>query len=645
MFLLLPVGVDDHTVDRMPVISIGIAVACALAFLVTWVFPLGPDGEKEAREVMRRWVQQPDLVLPPDFVERFVGPSYEPLLRRRAAAARSGRTRQGTPEDQERIDELAGRAVADSNGSLLRRFSLVPSRGPWQAGWFTSMFLHFGWMHLLGNLLFFYICGPLLEDRWGRWLFLGFYLGCGTLAAMAQYALEPHWTGMMAGASGAIAGCMGAFAFRHARRRVRMGYVLWIWIRIFRGTFTISAWLWGLAWFVLQLLDYAIGGSRGGGVAVAAHLGGFMAGGAFAVLLAGSGIERRFVAPAVDRKVGWSQHPEFFVGVEALERGDAAAARRAFQTVVSERPDQLDARAGLARAGMELGEPGARAELEHVLTRALAASPDVLREVVEQLAPVTEPDRLRPALAWRLAQALDAAGEAPAARRFYEPARKLEGLVGLKARLRALELDPAPSAAEVNEVAFEAGTVPELASRAAALLRSAMPGDSRAIELPSEDTALEIELHPGFAAAPAPPPPRIVPVRIVGRDAGRLDIASANGVNPLPLRRILGVAVGVVPSAGGENTVLTDLVIGWPDQTRGATVLRASLTDLGLERLFPGVAPRTAYTRLVTEILQTSGAMRLPAGVDPASYPRYRTAEEMTRACHQATGGSLQPGS
>ena len=59
MFILIPVGVDDHTVDRMPVISIGIAVACALAFLVTWVFPIGSDGEKEAREVMRRWVQQP----------------------------------------------------------------------------------------------------------------------------------------------------------------------------------------------------------------------------------------------------------------------------------------------------------------------------------------------------------------------------------------------------------------------------------------------------------------------------------------------------------------------------------------------------------------------------------------------------------
>ena len=641
MFFLLPVGVDDHTVDRMPAVSIGIAVTCVLAFLVTWVFPIGSDGEAEAREVMRRWVQQPDLVLPPNFVERFVGPTYEPILRRRAAAARNPRSRPVTTEDQTRIDELAERAVAESDASLLRRLSLVPSRGPWQAGWLTSMFLHFGWMHLIGNLLFFYICGPLLEDRWGRLLFLAFYLGCGLLAAMAQYALEPHWTGMMAGASGAIAGCMGAFSFRHARRRVRMGYLIWIWIRVFRGTFAVSAWLWGLAWFVLQLVDYAVGGSRGGGVAVAAHLGGFMAGGAFAILLAGSGIERRFVAPAVDRKVGWSQHPEFFVGMEALSRGDAASARRAFRTVVSERPDQLDARVGLARANVELGDPGARAELEGVVARVLAAGPDVLRDTLEQLGPVAEPGRLRPAIAWRVAQSLDAAGDTRAARQYYAPAGKLDGLVGLKARLRALELDPAPSPEEVNEVRAEAGPIPELAPRAELLLRSVMLDDSRAIEMPSDDPGLEIERHAlASASAPAPrPPTRVVPVRIVGSEEGRLNIASASGVNPLPLRRVLGVAVGVVPAEDGKNVVLTDLVIGWPDQTRGATVLRATLPDLGLERLYPGVAPRTAYARLLADIEEASRAMRLPAGVDPGSFPRYANPEEMTRACHEEGGG------
>lgn len=640
MFLLVPVGVDDHAVDRMPVVSIGIAVACALAFLVTWVFPLGPDGEQEAREVMRRWVQQPDLVLPPSFVERFVGPTYQPILQRRAAASRGQRSRPVSPPDQAQLEQLAERALAESDASLLRRFSLVPARGPFQVGWLTSMFLHFGWMHLLGNLLFFYICGPLLEDRWGRLLFVAFYLGCGVLAAVAQVALEPHWKGMMAGASGAIAGCMGAFSIRHARRRVRMGYVFWIWIRLFRGTFAIPAWLWGLAWFGMQLLDYALGGSRGGGVAVAAHLGGFAAGGAFAVALVGTGIERRFVAPVVERQVGWSQHPHFFDGLDALARGDAAEARRCFQRVVAERPDQLDAKAGLARAGFELHHPAARAEVQTVLASALAGGADLLRDTLEQLGPAAQAGQLRPAIAWRVAQGLDAAGDARSARPYYDVAAGLEGLLGLKARVRALELDPAPASSTLMAVSEEAAAHPELQRRVMVLLQPAMPVDSRAIELPPEDTDLEFELHPGFQAArtveppPPPPPPRIVPVRIVGRDSTHLHVSSANGVNPLPLGRILGVAVGVVPAAGGRSTVLTDLVIGWAGQGKGPTVLRANLPDLGLERLYPDVPVKSAYARLIAEIERGSRARRLPSGAAPASFPRYASAEDMTRVCY-----------
>ena len=444
------------------------------------------------------------------------------------------------------------------------------------------------------------------------------------LAALAQYALEPRWTGMMAGASGAIAGCMGAFAFRHARRRVRMGYVLWIWIRLFRGTFAIPAWLWGVAWFVLQLVDYSLGGSRGGGVAVAAHLGGFMTGGAFAVVLAGSGIERRFVAPAVDRKVGWSQHPEFFAGMEALGRGDAVAARRAFQRVVAERPDQLDARAGLARAGTELGDPGAQADLEGVLAKALGAGPEVLRDTLEQLGPAADPARLRPAIAWRVAQSLDAAGDTGAARAYHAAARKLAGLVGLKARLRALELDPARSSEEVNVVAGEAGSIPELAPRAAALRRAAMPEEPWGIDLPHEDTALEFEMHPSAQAwaPPRPPSARVVPVQLVGRDAGRLDISSANGVNFAPRSSASsGWRSGVVPTADGRNTVLTDLVIGWPDGTQGATVLRASVPDLGLERLYPGVAPRTPTSGSCKTSSGAPARCVSPRDVDPASLP------------------------
>ena len=637
MFILVPIGVDEHEVDRLPVISIGIAAACFLAFLVTWVFPVGGDGgEAAAREVMRRWSQRPDLVLPPEFLDRFVAPSSRGQMERRAGRAASRGVQRATDEEQRQLDQLAERAVAESDESWLRRFSLVPARGVKQVGWLTSMFLHFGWLHLLGNLLFFYICGPLLEDRWGRLLFPAFYLGCGVLAALAQYLLEPQWNGMMAGASGAIAGCMGAFSFRHARRRVRMGYLFWFLFRIFRGTFAISAWIWGIAWFVMQLAEYSLNGSRGGGVAVAAHLGGFVAGGLFAVALAASGVERKFLAPAVEKHVGWSQHPDYFAGVEALERGDPAAARQAFYRVARERPDQLDARAGLARACMELGEPGAQAEVEAVLARALAGGTELLIETLDQLGPAADAGRLRQGQAWRVAQALDAAGRTRTARPYYDVAARMDGLVGVKARLRALELEPVPDAASVAALAAQVAGEPGLEKRVSALVRTLTPEEPRAIELPPDDTELEFELHPSLQTAPRPPaaPPRVVPVRILGRDPASFQVQSANGVNALPIHRILGLAVGVVPASDGRSTVLTDLVIAWGEPGKGPTILRARLPDLGLEKLYPGVPPKSAYVQLLGDIEKGSGAKRLPVTADATTFPRYASPEAMTSACY-----------
>ena len=97
---------------------------------------------------------------------------------------------------------------------------------------------------------------------------------------------------------------------------------------------------------------------------------------------------------------------------------------------------------------------------------------------------------------------------------------------------------------------------------------------------------------------------------------------------------MLGLAAGIVPTADGRSTVLTDLVIGWADGERGATVLRAGLGDLGLDRLYPGVPPKEAYVRLLGDITQASGAKRLPPGTENGNLPRYAGAEEMTRACH-----------
>ncbi len=142
-----------------------------------------------------------------------------------------------------------------------------------------SMFLHGGWMHILGNALFLWIFGRAIEDVMGPMRFLGFYLLCGLVAAAAQIAVDPSSPVPTVGASGAISGVMGAYLLLFPRVRVHMFFFFIIFFKIFR----IPAWVVLLYWFGIQVLSglpqlNTIGGGATGGVAVWAHVGGFLTG-------------------------------------------------------------------------------------------------------------------------------------------------------------------------------------------------------------------------------------------------------------------------------------------------------------------------------------------------------------------------------
>ena len=119
-------------------------------------------------------------------------------------------------------------------------------------------------------------------------------------------------------------------------------------------------------------------------------------------------------------------------------------------------------------------------------------------------------------------------------------------------------------------------------------------------------------------------------------DEAGLRISSANGVNPLPFERILGIALGMVPASDGRKTLLTDLVLSWPEGEKGATVLRARVGDLGLERRYPDVPPKEAYWRMVREIAQRSGARWLQGAEEGVTVPQYESPEAMTRSVYGA---------
>ena len=140
----------------------------------------------------------------------------------------------------------------------------------------TSMFVHGGWMHVIGNMWFLYIFGDNVEDYLGHFKYLGFYLLSGLIAMATQVAIYPHSTLPTVGASGAIAGVLGAYFILYPRARV----LTWFFVFVFY----IPAWVMLGYWFVLQFLAGTVSlttagmGRDVGGVAVWAHVGGFVAG-------------------------------------------------------------------------------------------------------------------------------------------------------------------------------------------------------------------------------------------------------------------------------------------------------------------------------------------------------------------------------
>jgi membrane associated rhomboid family serine protease len=164
-----------------------------------------------------------------------------------------------------------------SRNHFIAHYALIPDRFH-ISNLVTSMFLHGGWMHLLGNMWFLWIFGDNVEDALGHFKYLLFYLLCGIAAAMAHMFFNFGSRLPVVGASGAIAGVMGAYLVKYPRSRI----LTLVFIFFFVTTFEVPAVVMLVYWFVIQLFSGV--GSIGyshvseGGVAWFAHVGGFIAG-------------------------------------------------------------------------------------------------------------------------------------------------------------------------------------------------------------------------------------------------------------------------------------------------------------------------------------------------------------------------------
>ena len=629
MIIVFPIGVEDAEVNRLPWVSIGIAALCCIAFLFSWVIPEHPMGIDEGSlgEVIRYWQEHPYLQLPEAFKDRFVPRRVRTHLRAESSDNRPDD--ETVQKEQATLEAMAGRVLELSDRSTLRKFSLIPARGIFQLGWLTHMFLHFGWMHLLGNLFFFYLVGPLMEDIWGRPLFAGFYLACGLVAGGAHALLDPSSSTMMVGASGAIAACMGAFALRYAKRGVRLAYFIWI-LRIWRGTTFWPAWLCGLLWFLNEGWNFLRSGGDSG-VAVMAHLGGFAFGALLALGLRASGVESKYVAPKVEATFTWQQHPSIQNAQAALERGELSAAAAAYREAFAADPKNLEAQFGLTKiALLEKRTAEGAQRLDSLLTRLLAqSSREEALHWIEDLLPHLEPKQLGSALAYKIGQVLEGAPEGlqPQGEQYYARAAQGGGVLGAKAAIRAAAI--ALSSTDRAEAALE--------HLAAAAANPALPAECK-----GQLAELQAQAEKKRGGIWFRSKPKIVAGRLRRLMDEGLELEVQAKSARVSWERLAAVGVGVLPAAspngGPKKLVVMDLVVSGKTPDGAPTVLRIPGGALGLDALYPGTAPPEAFRRLIANLLARSRARGLTdvEGLSSGNYPRFANIAELEKTFYGA---------
>jgi membrane associated rhomboid family serine protease len=182
-------------------------------------------------------------------------------------------------------EEVVARGPTGQSHRVIRERTLPPA--PFAPWWtlLTCIFLHGGWMHIIGNMWFLHIFGDNVEDRFGHVGYLVFYLASGVFASATHLLSAPESTVPTIGASGAIAGVMGAYCLLYPRAKVLTIVPIFVFIQ----TLVIPAPFFLGVWFLMQLYAGSVASETGAGVAWWAHIGGFVAGFAAAWLLGKTG--------------------------------------------------------------------------------------------------------------------------------------------------------------------------------------------------------------------------------------------------------------------------------------------------------------------------------------------------------------------
>jgi len=350
--MLIPIGHENLRGRRWPYVSIAIIALNLLAFLGTnWTI----EAEStQTREIEMHLIllagTHPELKMTED-AQRFVQ-NFERNNPKEAEQLHSGnhevedawdarmRMVEEPAELQAEMDNLCQQYTTQVQSSLLRNYAYVPA-APHAISYLTNMFLHGGWLHLIFNMWFLWLAGTILEDTWGRVIYPIFYLLCGLLATVVHGIVNSGSMVPALGASGAVAGLMGAFLVRFPKTKIRMMWLFFFGFRFLRYKFDAPAYALLPLWLGQELLSGFFMG-QASGVAHWAHIGGFAGGALLALALRASGMEQQ-ADKAIEAKVTWTAGENMVAATDALEKNDLEGALASVKQHLSQKPDDLEA--------------------------------------------------------------------------------------------------------------------------------------------------------------------------------------------------------------------------------------------------------------------------------------------------------------
>lgn len=362
-FILIPIGNENSTVRRMPVITFTIMALNVIIYFVS--LPGLADQNRQMMNTFTKvqaFIESNRKMLADDSVrsrlreEGFISREEEEEIKQQfknnpglegqySAWLRGAEATQLREEFMLMIKQFR-EATSDH---LYFKYGLAP-HGNWKIyQLITWAFLHGGLLHLFGNLIFFFAVGFSLEDLWGRGTFLTFFL-LGSIASAIPAVVSPLSVPMI-GASGAVSATMGAFLIRLYRSKVIIRWITLAFALPFLlvgkkpfGRIQVAAYLYIPFYFLVQVLTVWFNHRLGvtSETAYSAHFGGFLFGVVFALMMKATKAEEKYIHPKIEAKVSFSASPIVTQALDVLDKGDSIGAERMLRTQLVKSPNDVD---------------------------------------------------------------------------------------------------------------------------------------------------------------------------------------------------------------------------------------------------------------------------------------------------------------